>query len=143
VQTEWPVRVAQDREEVLRAFHEWSAETATVVARLIHPQAVMQLLVSFGEPIRGRAAVLEALDSDSAAIFRAHVEAFEWLDEQTSLTTAHARYPLRGRGFAEGRVFWLDELRDGLIWRVRVYQQKDDARNAFHSERRNMAEVGG
>jgi hypothetical protein len=76
--------------------------------------------------------VIEALERGrQASIYRAQVERFEWLDDETVLTSARARYALEQGGFAEGRVFWLDELRDGKIWRVRNFKQEAEARAAY------------
>ena len=123
-------------ETTLRAMHEHRIDTPiSEIASLIHEDAEMRLLVSFGEPLRGRTVILEALEKGrQAAIYRARVLRFEWLDEQTALTFGHARYALRNGGFAEGSVFWLDELRDGLIWRIRAFKRADDAREAFRLE---------
>jgi hypothetical protein len=120
---------------MLRAMHEHEGGAPLgAVAELIHPEAEMRLLVSFNRPLRGRDAVVEALERGrQAAIYRAQVERFEWLDDQTVLTTARARYALEQGGFAEGRVFWLDEFRDGKIWRVRNFKQEADARAAHAS----------
>jgi len=132
------------REAVLRTFHEHSIEDlAEEVVEVIHPRAEMRLLVSYGEPVYGRDAIVQALQTGrEALIFQAHVEKFEWLDEQTSLTTAHARYPLASGGFGEGRVYWLDELRDGLVWRVRVFSSEDDALDAFFTQKNGTAHGG-
>jgi hypothetical protein len=123
-------------ERMLRSMHEHEggAPIGKEIATSIHPKAEMRLLVSFGEPLRGRAAVIRALERGrQAAIYRARVERFEWLDEQTSLTSARARYALEQGGFAEGSVFWLDELREGLIWRVQVFKQEAEARRAYQA----------
>ena len=120
-------------EAILRAMHEHSVEEPIeAIALLIHPQAEMRLLVSYGQPISGREEVMRALQHGrEAQTFHAKVNSFEWLDEHTSLTTAQARYPLPGGGFGEGTVYWLDELRDGLIWRIRVFKNEEDARRTF------------
>jgi hypothetical protein len=120
---------------MLRAMHEHEGGAPLGdVADLIHPEAEMRLLVSFNRPLRGRDAVVEALERGrQAAIYRAQVERFEWLDDETVLTSARARYALEQGGFAEGRVFWLDEFRDGKIWRVRNFRQETDARAAYAS----------
>jgi hypothetical protein len=120
-------------EAMLRAMHEHPGGSSTAdISDLIHPDAEMRLLVSFNRVLNGRAAVVEALEHGrQAAIFRAHVERFEWLDEETSLTFARARYALEQGGYAEGRVVWLDEIRDGLIWRVRNFKHEADARQAY------------
>jgi len=120
-------------EAMLRAMHEHQVGSSTSdLAASIHPQAEMRLFVSFNRLLKGRDAVVDALESGrQAEIFRASVERFEWLDEQTTLTFARARYALEQGGFAEGRVVWLDEIRDGLIWRVRNFKQEADAREAY------------
>jgi hypothetical protein len=122
-------------EAMLRAMHEHQVGSSTAdLAASIHPRAEMRLFVSFNRPLKGREAVVEALESGrQAEIFRASVERFEWLDEQTTLAFARARYALEHGGFAEGRVVWLDEIRDGLIWRVRNFRQEAEARAAYGS----------
>jgi hypothetical protein len=122
-------------EAMLRAMHEHEGGAPLgQVTDLIHPEAEMRLLVSFNRPLRGREAVVEALERGrQAAIYRAQVERFEWLDDQTVLTCARARYALEQGGFAEGRIFWLDEIRDGKIWRVRNFKQEADARAVYTS----------
>jgi len=121
-------------EEILRAMHEHRRTTDPIdrIAELLHPEAEMRLLVSFGKPLHGRATVVKTLEhARQSAVYLAEVRGFEWLDEQTSLTSAQARYPLEGGGFAEGTVFWLDELRDGLIWRVQGFRSEAEARRAY------------
>jgi hypothetical protein len=121
-------------EAMLRAMHEHvkAGDPIGAVAATIHPDAEMSLLVSLGKPLRGREAVVDALDTGRrAAIYRAEVLRFEWLDDHTSLTSATARYALEQGGHAEGSVYWLDELRDGLIWRVRVFRSEREARQAY------------
>jgi hypothetical protein len=120
-------------ETMLRALHEHSTpEPMDEIAAFIHPEAEMRLLVSFGEPLQGRAAIVSALDRGrEASIYRARVQKFEWLDDSTVLSSAFARYALEGGGFAEGNVWWLDELRDGLIVRVTVFRSEETARRAY------------
>ena len=120
-------------EMMLRGLHEHSTdESMDEVATFIHPKAEMRLLVSFGKPLRGRPAIVAALEKGrEAAFYRARVNHFEWLDDHTLLTFAFARYALEGGGFAEGNVYWLDELHEGLIWRVTVFRSEDEARRAY------------
>jgi len=127
-----------------RAMHEHRIGAPIgAIAASIHPQAKMRLFVSFGRLLRGRDAVLDALESGrQAAIFRAHVERFEWLDENTALSFARARYALEQGGYAEGRVVWLDQFRDGLIWHVQAFRQEAEARLAYDAMHgTNEAEV--
>jgi ketosteroid isomerase-like protein len=131
-----PSAVDRDAAEaMLRAMHEHQGGSPLgAVADLIHPEAEMWLLVSFNRPLQGRQEVVEALERGrQAAIYRAQVERFEWLDDRTALAFARARYALEQGGFAEGRIVWLDEIRDGKIWRVRNFKQESEAREAFAS----------
>ncbi len=121
-------------EAMLRTMHEHQklVEPIGDVAVLIHPDAEMRLLVSFGKPLRGRAAIINALENGrQAAVYLAQVRGFEWLDMRTVLAFAHARYALAEGGHAEGNVYWLDEIRDGLIWRVEVFRSEQEARRAY------------
>jgi hypothetical protein len=122
-------------EGMLRAMHEHEGGSPIAdLAASIHPKAVMRLLVSFNHLLKGREAIVAALESGrQATIFRASVERIEWLDEHTALTFARARYALEHGGFAEGRVVWLDEIRDGQIWRVRNFRLESEARRAYET----------
>ena len=133
--------VANDRqmaEVALRTLHEHtSGEGSDEIAGLIHEDAEMRLLVSHGGLLKGRDAILEALASGwEAETFVALVENFEWLDETTSLTSAYARYAREGGGLVDGRVYWLDEMRDGKIWRVAVFRSEAEARHDYERRAR-------
>lgn len=54
------------------------------------------------------------------------VRRFERLDDHTVLTFGRGRYALEGGGFAEGRLYWLDDFRDGLIYRALVFMQRPE-----------------
>jgi hypothetical protein len=120
-------------EAIVRALHEhWIDDPIDLIAPYIHPDAEMRLLVSYGELVRGRDRVARSMqEGREAATWRAEVNQVEWLDPDTALTSGYARYPLRGGGFGEGRVFWLDRFRDGMIWRVRVFRSEDEARQVY------------
>ncbi len=125
-------------ESRLREMHEHEGRAPVAeIASYIHPKCRMRLLVSFGRLLRGRETVLAALaEGREAAIYRARLERFEWLDETTVLSFGRARYALEQGGFAEGRVVWLDEFRDGLIWSIQAFTREADARRAYSARRR-------
>jgi hypothetical protein len=124
-------------EVMLRTLHEHvSTQRTGDIAPLIHPEAEMHLLVSHGRLLRGRDAIVDSLQHGRAAeLYRAQVIGFEWLDEHTSLTSATARYALERGGFAEGTVYWLDEFRDNLVWRVQVFSTEQEARERYAARR--------
>ena len=124
-------------ERMLRRLHEHRRGQKPVdIASMIHPQAEMRLLITFGVLLQGRAMIVEALEraQRNAELYQGTVRRFEWLDDETVLTFGRARYALTGGGHAEGRVFWLDEFRDGLIWRVHVYMREAGARRAYEEQ---------
>ena len=106
--------------------------TAPDIRDLIHPQAEMRLFVSFGRLLRGRAAVVEALERGRAAVlFRTTVDRIAWLDDLTTLTFGHACYALENGDSAEGDVCWLGEFRDGMVWRVNAFTTEAAARQNY------------
>jgi hypothetical protein len=121
------------QEAMVRALHEhWIENPIDLITPYIHPDAEMRLLVSYGELVRGRDEVARAMQEGlAAAPWRAEVDRIEWLDAETALTSGYARYPLQGGGFGEGKVFWLDRLRDGMVWRVRVFRSEAEARQTY------------
>lgn len=129
-------------ESRLREMHEHEGRAPVEeIASYIHPECRMRLLVSFGRLLRGREAVLAAIaEGREAAIYRARLERFEWLDESTVLSFGRARYALEQGGFAEGRVVWLDQVRDGLIWSIQAFMREDDARREYAAMRRTTTE---
>ena len=120
---------------MLRALHEHKRDNvpADQLAPMIHPQAEMRLVIAFGATLQGRDTIVDALRSArrNASLYDARVRRFEWLDETTVLTFGQGRYALEGGGYAEGRLYWLDEFLDGLIYRAQVFMQEAGARRAY------------
>lgn len=132
-----------EAEQILRRMHEYVQASGPdqSLRDTIHPDAEMRLLVSFGRPLHGRDAILAALEeSRQAQIYQARVRSFEWLDENTSLTTANARFALEGGGYAEGQAYWLDEIRNELIWAVEIFGNETAARRTYR--RRHTRKTG-
>jgi hypothetical protein len=118
------------REDLVRVFHEsrWH-ERAMLVASLVHEQAEMRLLATGGEVVRGRAEISRVLsEGRPAEVFEAHVTGLEWLDPNTVLVFGRARFALEGGGFGDNQVVWLDRFRDGMLWRVDVFFDEQQAR---------------
>lgn len=123
-------------EELVRKFHERAPGTSRqVVTESAHREAEMTLFEAGLAPLSGSAAILAALATTRADLFRAQVRNLEWLDDQTILATGNARYPLPEVGWAEGQVFWLNEFREGLLWRIRGFRTEAEARRAFGMDR--------
>ena len=103
-----------------------------VLEALMHEDAEMALFVNHLRWISGRANILAAVGSGRASdAYRAAVRWCEWLDEDTLLVSGRVRHALERGGFSEGSVWWLDEFRDGVVWRVQGFKHEADARVAF------------
>jgi hypothetical protein len=112
-------------------------ESTAGTRELIHPYAEMRLLVSFRRLIRGRAAVVDALEQGRAAVvFRARISEFAWLNDVTVLGFGHARYLLEDGEVVEGDVCWLTEFRNRLLWRVHAFDSEAGARRAYQRQLR-------
>jgi hypothetical protein len=61
------------------------------------------------------------------------------LDDLTVLVRGIAQYP-RGRGHAAGQVWWVDEIRDGLVWLVRGFTSERAAKADYEEHFRKRFE---
>ena len=122
-----------DLQAIARRFHERQLEDRPErIAALIHEDAEMTLLANNLRPLQGRAAIMEGLARGrEAEVYQAEVEHCEALDLGVLLVSGQARYALHDNGIGVSRVWWLDEFRDGLLWRVRAFRTEASARHAF------------
>jgi hypothetical protein len=119
-------------EAAVRRFHEHQTQDPlSHLADLVHEEAQMTLLINHLEPLRGRQAIVAALERGREADYhRAHIERVEWLDDGVLFLSGQARYAHRDGGISNSRVWWIDELRDGVLWRVRAFMTEAEARSA-------------
>jgi hypothetical protein len=126
--------VRQDLAAAARRFHERELEDPPDrIAALIHEDAEMTLFANHLRPLRGRRTIMAGLARGrDAEIYQAEVERCELLGDNVLLVTGQARYAL-DRGIGVSRVWWLDEFRDGLLWRVQAFRTEAAARQAYES----------
>jgi ketosteroid isomerase-like protein len=121
---------APDAEMLIREFVRAFLERSDELRFFLHEEAEMTLLVTEGETVRGRDALVRLLLGGDSS-FEADALRFESLGDDAAIVEGSARIR-RPDGTVESReAVWLHELRDGLIWRVRVYGDVDAARAAF------------
>lgn len=113
--------------EFIRRLHDRAAGWE----ELVHEEAEFSLLLFEGRTVRGRWSIARELNSGAAAWYRPRVLEVERLADNAVLVKGMGQYPLPGRGFGGGQVFWIDELRDGLVWRVRGFRSERAARAAW------------
>jgi hypothetical protein len=100
------------------------------VEALIHPQAQWQTLASSDRPLKGRAEILHAVVSWLTGPYGPTVHRVEELSEEAVLVVGRLRHEIES-GFADSPAVWIDEVRDSMIIRVRLFSTEDQARVAF------------
>ncbi len=125
----------QDLAATARRFHERQLEDPPDrIAALIHEDAEMTLLANYLRTLRGRRAIMAALARGrDAEIYQAEVEQCEPIGPDLLLVRGHARYALDDGGVGVSRVWWLDEFRNGLLWRVEAFRTEQAALDGYAS----------
>ncbi len=98
---------------------------------LIHEDAAFTLLMFQGRTVTGRTAIASELNSWKGRLYKPQADRVMRLSDTAALVQGRALYPTTGRGHAAGQVWWVDELCDGLIWRVRGFTGERAARAAY------------
>jgi hypothetical protein len=121
-------------EAIARRFHERQLEEPPErLAKLIHEDAEMMLVVNDFRPVRGRDQIIASLaDARHRMIYSADVDRCEALAPTTLLLRGHARYAVE-RGLSHSTVHWLDSFRDQLLWRVAAFRTEAEARAAYEA----------
>ncbi len=89
----------------------------------------MALFANMLQPLRGRTTIIRTVARGRASeAYRASVHGFEWLGDRTLLVSGRVRYALDDGGFTEGKVWWVDEFRDGRLLRVHGFKREHEAR---------------
>jgi hypothetical protein len=107
---------------------------------LVHPEAEIQMVLLHGEVARGPEG-LEAALRDATYLHSPQMEHIEPIDEHAAILVGRVRYALEGGGFGDRAAAWLDVLRDGLIWRVLVFPDAEQARQAYEAEIRPLLDA--
>lgn len=123
-------RAANAMETLACRFHESDHDTdPTRIVQWIHEDSQMTLVRTHFRRIDGLQGIMDALYRERESVFyNAHVDRLEWLDEWTLLLRGYVRYAVEDKGFTQSTIWWLDEFRDGLLWRVRTFKNEAAAR---------------
>lgn len=101
---------------------------------LVHEDAEIQMAYLQGEIACGPGALEEALNAASRSVHRPRMDGIVPIDESAAILHGRVRYPIEGGGFGDRRAAWLNVVKDGLLWRVRIYPDVETARQAYASE---------
>jgi ketosteroid isomerase-like protein len=101
---------------------------------LVHEDAEIQMAYLHGELARGPRALEEALRAAAHSVHRPRMDGVVAIDESAAILHGRVRYPVNGGGFGDRQAAWLNVLKDGLMWRVRIYADVEAARRAYAEE---------
>ena len=94
----------------------------------------MTLVMTHFRTVHGRDAIVEALyRRRESLLYSARVEGSDWLDDHTLLVRGQVRYAEEESGLTQSAIWWVDQFRDGLLWRVRAFRNEATARRAHQT----------
>jgi len=95
----------------------------------------MTLVMTHFRTVHGRDAIVEALyHRRESLLYSARVEGADWLDDHTLLVRGQVRYAEQEGGLIQSTIWWVDQFRDGLLWRVQAFRNEASARSAHRAE---------
>ena len=95
----------------------------------------MTLVMTHFRTVQGRDAIVEALyRRRESLLYSARVDRFDWLDDHTLLVRGEVRYAEQEGGLVQSTIWWVDQFRDGLLWRVQALRNEPSAGRADQAE---------
>jgi ketosteroid isomerase-like protein len=101
------------------------------LAEYVHDAAEWEMVNAQGTLVRGRAAVVEAFARAIGDLHHVSAHGVHPLGEDAVIVTGRSQHRIPAGGFADSPVVWLHELRDGKLWRVRIFASVAAAREAW------------
>jgi hypothetical protein len=128
--TEYPDAVAL----IEAGMRLYAAGDFAALRELVHSEAEIQMAFLQGKFATGPAALEEALNAAAHSVHRPTMEGIEAINDGAAILFGRVRYPLEGGGFGDRQAAWLNVLKDGLMWRVRIYPNVAAAHAAYITE---------
>ena len=101
------------------------------LADLVHPDAVIEMVVLEGGAARGPRGVTDALTRAQEQVHRPTMTRLEPLGDDAVVMIGRIQYTDSRRGLTDRQAAWLTVLKDGLIWRTRVLDSPRDAQRVY------------
>lgn len=104
------------------------------LAKLVHTEAEIQMLLLGEEPARGPAKVREALERREGGVGIVHqptILSTEAISDDAAIMVGRIQYTDTLGGLTDREAAWLIVLREGRLWRTWVHASADDARSAY------------
>lgn len=98
---------------------------------LVHSEAEIEMLILDGGVARGPEGLAEALAMAAKQVHRPKMSRVEEIGTDAALMIGRIQYGDAERGISDHEAVWLNVLRDGMIWRSKVFASAPEARAAY------------
>jgi SnoaL-like domain len=99
-----------------------------VLADLVHPDAEIEMIALGGGAAHGPDGLVEALTHAREGVHRPTVQSIRAIGADAALLIGRIQFADARGGLSDRKAVWLSVLRDGLIWRTRVFESEPEAR---------------
>lgn len=113
---------------VAEAMASYERGELEALAHLVHPDAEIEMVALGGAAAHGPGGLLEALSHAREGVHRPTVTSIRSVGADAALLIGRIQYTDPRGGLSDRKAVWLSVLRDGLIWRTRVFESEPDAR---------------
>jgi hypothetical protein len=114
--------------EAMAAYERGDLEA---LSRFVHSDAEIEMLALQGDVARGPDGLRETLESMREGLHRPTMTRIETIGDDAALMIGRIQYADPDRGVTDRSAVWLTVLRDGMLWRTRVFGNAAEARAAY------------
>jgi len=98
------------------------------LAALVHPEAEIEMLALGGTAAHGPEGLVEAIVRAREGVHRPTMTNVEGIGPDAALMIGRIQYTEPRGSLTDRKAVWLTVLRDGLLWRTRVFESDTEAR---------------
>ena len=120
-----PARVVA---EAMAAYERGDLEA---LSSFIHPQAEIEMLALQRDVALGPEGLVDTLENVRDRLHKPTMTRIEAVADDAALMIGRIQYADPDRGVTDRSAVWLTVLRDGMLWRTRVFGNTADARAAY------------
>ena len=120
-----PARDTRTREVIAGVMRAFADRDGAELERLVHPRGRFVIRSADG-PLVGRAGIRRYMREMRRRIVEPTIST--WVDVAPGVCVLGGRLQFqRGQNIRDGEIAWRVEVRDGMMWRVRSYDNLEDA----------------
>lgn len=122
--------------EAMQAYERGDLEA---LASFVHPDAEIEMLALQRDLALGPEGLVDTLENVRDGLHKPTMTRIEAVDDDAALLIGRIQYADPDRGLIDRSAVWLTVLRDGMVWRTRVFGNVAEARAAYAAARENRS----